>query len=146
MALGYDGLSWWTGSTCCRLCYSSSTLSVVLSFLPDGLPWLLSGFRVSPRGVTQTCKWSSFFIIDLSHFHFPNLTWKLELFLWSLSGVTPPWKSSSLDKREPLTLPRNLASLQSPTFLSVIHSGKKKKKKKELPPPTCIVTQAEDLS
>ena len=35
----------------------------------------------------------------------------------------------SLDKRKPLTLPRNLASLQLATFLSVIHSGKKNKKK-----------------
>lgn len=61
-------------------------------------------------------------------------------------GNTPMEIFLSLDKREPLTLPRNLASLQLPTFLSVIHSGKKKKKKKELPPATYIVTQAEDLS
>ena len=111
--LCYDELSWWMDWTFCWLLLFHHYPWLYSLLLPSGLPWLLSGFR--DHSNLQ------------AHFRFPNLTWKLELFLWSLSRVISPWKSSFLliKGSQPLTLPRNLASLQLAT-LSVINSGKKK--------------------
>ena len=120
--LRYDELSWWTDWTFCWLLLFHHYPWLGSLHLPSELPWLLSGFR--DQSNLQ------------AHFHFPNLTWKRELFLWSLSRAISPWKSSFLliKGSQSLALPRNLASLHLAT-LSVINSGKKK-----LLLPTYIVT------